>query len=120
VSESTEWVGASSHRKSEIIMRMHKAWPQRPEIGSFALRMLWIPVIASLAIVGFLALHTPQDERASTMAVATAKAATSNVPTVSPDDLLSHLLYAAPVTSDEALAAHELLDPVGAGHDPSR
>lgn len=108
-------------------MRLHKAWPQHPEIGSFALRMLWIPIVASVLVVGFLALRTPQDDRAPTMAVATAKElatvadtapasdTTARYFTASASDATARNVEAAAAQPDESIARHEALDPVGAG-----
>ena len=93
---------------------------QHPEIGSFALRLLWIPIVGSILIVGFLGLRTPQDERASTMAVATTRDHAPSVTVVSPPESSARQIEAVPAMPDEAVAAHEALDPVGAGHEVAR
>lgn len=101
-------------------MGLHRTSRQHPEIGSFALRMLWIPIVASIFAVGFLALRTPQDEGASTMAVATAKELATVVLTTSPGDATAGKVEAALALPDESNARHQALDPVGAGLNLSR
>jgi len=101
-------------------MRLHNTWPQRPEIGSFAMRMLWIPAIASVLVIGFLALRMPQNEITGTMAVATAEELASQGRNIAPADVTPRATEAALATPDEAIAQHQALDPVGAGHDTPR
>ena len=101
-------------------MELHRTSRQHPEIGSVALRMLWIPVIASILIAGYLALHVPQNELAPTMAVATAKEMAAPVLAASPYSNTAPRLEAAPAQPDESIAQHQALDPVGAGHDVPR
>ena len=44
-------------------MGMHGTSLQHPETGSVATRMLWIPAVASILVVGHLALRAPQRRR---------------------------------------------------------
>ena len=113
-------------------MGLHKASPQPQEIGSFALRTLWIPILGSILVVGFLALRTPQEGGASPMPVAAASengplmhAASTGDATLpriaaSTGDADLRNAGTAALPRDEAVAQHEALDPVGAGHDVSR
>ena len=96
-------------------MGLHRRSRQHPEIGSVALRMLWIPVVASILVVGYLGLSAPQDERVSTMAVATAKELAAPVRIASPNEAPAAMLEAAPTSPDQSIAQHQALDPVGAG-----
>jgi len=87
---------------------------QHPRIGSFATRMLWIPVVLSILIASYLVLRAPQEARAvSTVASspnATAVVARATTP--------AGIVAAVPASAvpDPATAAHEYLDPVGVGH----
>lgn len=101
-------------------MGMHGTSPQHPEIGSVALRMLWIPVVASILVAGHFALRSPRDGAAATMALATAHAAVPAVHVAPREDAMPKSLEARPNASDDATAAHEALDPVGAGHEVAR
>ncbi len=93
---------------------------QYREMGNIARRMIWIPVVLSLLVVGALAARMPHDEQRPVMATTPIPAEAPVARDVSPEDPLSHLMYPATPSSDAALAAHELLDPVGAGHDTPR
>jgi hypothetical protein len=91
------------------------------EIGSFAGRMLWIPVIGAVLVTGFLAVHPLKDENVAAMAVSSAKA----FATVGPDEVAfaagARTAEVAPApTEDAAVKEHEALDPVAAGHDVAR
>jgi len=97
-------------------MRPQKTSPQHPEIGSVATRMLWIPAVASILVISYVALHAPQDDRAPT-ALASAHAAAPVAWAAPSRDATPRWIEAIPAVADEALAAHEALDPVGAGHD---
>jgi len=88
---------------------------QHPELGSVALRLLWIPAVASVVIVGYLILRTPSGD----LAPSSVHAMTAVVPEASPPE--PPKAPGVPSTQpDAAIAAHELLDPVGAGHDVAR
>jgi hypothetical protein len=106
--------------KTEKSMKLHEFSRQHPEIGSVALRMLWIPVVGSILVVGYLALRTPQNEPAPVMAVATAKDLGTPARSASSDDATARTLMATPGIAAESIAQHEALDPVGAGHDVAR
>ena len=66
-----------SHRKPEDVMRLHQNSTQHQETGTFALRMLWIPIVISVLVVGFLATRTPRDAPGLAIAAAPAQAATA-------------------------------------------
>ena len=93
---------------------------QHPEIGSVALRMLWIPVVGSILVVGYLALRTPQNEPAPVMAVAAANEIATQARSASSDDATARTLMATPGIPAESIAQQQELDPVGAGHDVAR
>ena len=98
---------------------------QHPEIGSVALRMLWIPVIASILVGGYVWLHVPQDDRAPMTGVATANASAAAQPTTAndvttPSDITKLEVDTAPALPDESIRRQQELDPVGAGHDIPR
>jgi hypothetical protein len=120
VSKDTEWFGAFAHRQTETFMKLQRTSRQHPEIGSVSLRMLWIPVVASIFIVGFLALRAPQNEPAPVMAVATAKEIATQAHGASSDDATARTVMAAPDLPDESIVQQQALDPVGAGHDVAR
>jgi hypothetical protein len=101
-------------------MGLHKNLRQHHEIGSFATRMLWIPVGVSILVVGFLVARAPQGDSAAVTAVATAHSASLVRGTTPPPDIVLQLPETALVPPDEAIAAHQVLDPVGAGHDVAR
>jgi len=101
-------------------MELQKTSWQHPEIGSVALRMLWIPIVASILIAGYLALHALRDEPASPMAVATAKEMATPVQTVPSGESVAGDVETAPALPDESIAQQQALDPVGAGHDVAR
>ena len=101
-------------------MGMHGTSLQHPEIGSVATRMLWVPAVASILVVGHLALRAPQDGTAVTMAPAASRAAPPAVQAAQRADAAPRSRDAAPAALDEATTAHEALDPVGAGHDVAR
>jgi len=96
-------------------MKQHRFSRQHPEIGSVALRMLWILVVASILVAGYLSLRAPQNELAPMMAVATAKEMATQARSASSDDATARTLMAAPGISAESIAQHQALDPVGAG-----
>ena len=120
MSKDTELLGAFAHRQTEKLMKLRRFSRQHPEIGSIALRMLWIPIVASVVIAGYLALRTPQNELAPAMAVATAKDLATQARSASSDDATARTVIATPGISAESIAQHEALDPVGAGHDVAR
>ncbi len=99
-------------------MELHSTTRQHPEIGSVAIRMLWIPVVASILVGGYFVLRTPQDDGAPAMA--TARAAAPVTHTATPTDTTAPRLEATTAKSAETAAEHETLDPVGAGHDVAR
>jgi hypothetical protein len=119
VSKESEWF-ASLNRQTEDFMGLQRTSQQHPEIGSVALRMLWIPAVASILIAGYLGLRSPQDERASPMAVATAKEMATPVLTAPPGEYAARDVETAPALPDESIAQQQALDPVGAGHDVAR
>jgi hypothetical protein len=96
----------------EDAMGMHGTSLQHPETGRVATRMLWIPAVASILVVGHLALRAPHDGAAATMAPAAQAAQRA--------DAAPRSRAAVPAAVDEATTAHEALDPVGAGHDVAR
>jgi hypothetical protein len=120
VSKDTKLFGAFAQRQTENSMELHRISRQHPEIGSVELRMLWIPVVASILIAGYLALRAPQNEPAPAMAVATAKEMATQARSASSDDATARTVMAAPVLPAESIAQHQALDPVGAGHDGAR
>jgi hypothetical protein len=120
VSKDTEWFGAFAQRQTENYMELQNGSRQHPEIGSVALRMLWIPVVGSILVVGYLALRTPQNEPAPVMAVATAKDLATPARSASSDDATARPLIATSGIAAESIAQHEALDPVGAGHEVAR
>jgi hypothetical protein len=115
VSKDTELFGAFAHRQTENSMKLHRFSRQHPEIGSVALRMLWIPVVASILVAGYLSLRAPQNDLAPVMAVATAKEMATQAPSASSDDATAHTIMAIPGIPAESIAQHQALDPVGAG-----
>jgi hypothetical protein len=87
---------------------------QHREIGSVALRVLAIAAVISLIVAVYLLRMPPGDGAPSS-----AQAMTVVVhPALLPEP--SNALDAASAQSDAATTAHELLDPVGAGHDVAR
>ena len=96
-----------------------------PEIGSVALRMLWIPVIASVLVVGYVSLRAPEAEHPPMAAVAavnelaTAQRSGANDVTT-PSDVITREVDTAPALPDESIKRQQELDPVGAGHDIPR
>jgi hypothetical protein len=120
VSKDTELFGAFAHRQTEDPMELHRTSRHHPDIGSVALRMLWIPVVASIVIAGYLALRTPQNEFAPVMAVATAKELAMRAPSATSDDAIARTVMSSPGVPAESIAEHQALDPVGAGHDVVR
>ncbi len=100
-------------------MGRHHSFQHHPEIGSVALGMLWIPIVALIVVVGFLALRTPHDS-APTLAVSAAHATAPVAPSPSPREADVASPDVANAGNDEATAAHVALDPVGAGHDVAR
>jgi hypothetical protein len=102
------------------IMTLNRIWIQNREMGNIARRMIWIPVVLSLVVIGVLAARTPHEEQQPVMAATPIPAEAPVARDVSPEDPLSHLMYPATPRTDAALAAHEVLDPVGAGHDTPR
>jgi hypothetical protein len=113
-------VGVLPNRQMEDAMGTHGTSLQHPEIGSVAMRMLWIPAVASILVVGHLALRAPQDGAAATMAPAASHAAPSVVQAAQRADATPRSRDAVPAAPDEATTTHEALDPVGAGHDVAR
>ncbi len=93
---------------------------QHPKIGSVSLRMLWIPVVASILVAGYITLRPPQDERASATTVAAVKESAAPQPTIIPSDVTTREVDASPALPDEAIRQQQELDPVGAGHDIPR
>ena len=88
---------------------------QHPEIGSVALRLLWIPTVASVVVAGYLMLRTPPGVRVPS----SAQAMTVVVRPARPPEP-SKTLDAPSAQPDAAITAHGLLDPVGAGHGVAR
>jgi hypothetical protein len=101
-------------------MDQNRTSRQHAEIGSVALRMLWIPVIASILVAGYLILTPSRDGNAPTIAAATANELAGPQRTAITNDAAPRLGDAAPALPDDAIAQHEALDPVGAGHELSR
>jgi hypothetical protein len=101
-------------------MDQNRTSRHHPEIGSVALRMLWIPVIAATLVGGYLTLTPLRDDNASTMAVATAKELAVPQRAAFTNDAAPRLGTAVPASPDDSIAKHEALDPVGAGHELSR
>jgi hypothetical protein len=102
-------------------MEQQRRSRQNREIGSFAGRMLWIPVIGAVLVTGFLAVHPLKDEQVATIAVSTAKA----FATAGPDEITfgAGALPAEDAKApgeDVAVMEHQRLDPVAAGHDVAR
>jgi len=120
VSKDTELFGAFAHRPTENAMEMHRTSRQHPEIGSYALRMLWIPAVAAIVIAGYFALRMPQNEIAPAMAVAAATGLPTQGPRATPDSTTSRTATASPDLPDESIVQQQTLDPVGAGHDVAR
>ena len=100
-------------------MNRHRSYQHHPEIGSVALGMLWIPIVALIVVVGFLALRTPRDS-APTLAVSAAHATSPDALSRSPRQADAASSDVTNAVDDEATAAHVALDPVGAGHDVAR
>jgi hypothetical protein len=100
-------------------MGLRKNLRQREELGSFATRMLWIPAIVSVLVIGFIGLRAPADGDAAAASVRSAHAAAADVRAVPSTNVLQSKA-ASPTPPDEAILAHEALDPVGAGHDVPR
>lgn len=92
---------------------------QHPEIGSVAMRMLWIPAVASIAVAAFLLLRAPHDNTAPA-AVGAAYAAAPAAQAAPSGGAAPQQVEAVAAAVDEATAAHQALDPVGAGHDAAR
>lgn len=88
---------------------------QHPEIGSVAMRMLWIPAVVSILLAGYFVLQA-QNDRAMTATHAAAPV----VRTAPPLNAALQVLDVGPAVRDEAVTAHQALDPVGAGHDVAR
>ena len=101
-------------------MGLRKPSKQRAEVGSVAMRMLWIPAVTTILAVGYCVLRTPWDHDAAATTLVTARTATPDMRGAPPRDIVRQLPEAALVPPDEAVAAHQLLDPVGAGHDVAR
>ena len=89
---------------------------QHPEIGSIAMRMLWIPAVASILVAGYFTLQAPRNDRTMTAAHAAAPVART-APVLNAG---LRALDVEPAVPDEAVTAHQALDPVGAGHDVAR
>lgn len=92
---------------------------QHPEIGSVALRMLWIPAVLVALLASYLALRTPGDEEPLgvqlTADVSADVLQAPDQPNVSPTGTRASTSVPAAVAHDPAIVEHELLDPVGAG-----
>lgn len=100
-------------------MGLHKNLRQREELGSFATRMLWIPAVVSVLVIGFVGLRAPPESDAAAASVRSAHAAAPDVRAVPSTNVLQSK-DTSPTPPDEAILAHESLDPVGAGHDVAR
>jgi hypothetical protein len=120
VSKDTELFGAFAHRPTENSMGMHRTSRHQPEIGSSALRMLWIPAVAAIGIAAYFALRMPQSEIAPAMAVAAATGLATPGPRATPVGMTSRAVTASPGLPDESIVQQQALDPVGAGHDVAR
>ena len=84
---------------------------QHPEIGSVAMHKLWIPAVASILVAGYFVLYTSQNDRA----VTAAHAEVPGVRIAPASNAVPQVLNVGPAVRDEAVAAHQALDPVGAG-----
>ena len=49
-------------------MTLNRIWIQNREMGNIARRMIWIPAVLSLLVIGALAARTPHDEQRPVMA----------------------------------------------------
>jgi hypothetical protein len=101
-------------------MGLRKSSVRHAEIGSVATRMLWIPAVVTVLVVGYLVARTPPDGSGQGAAIPSAHAAAPVARAAQSSGAVLPLPETAPVPPDEAVVAHQLLDPVGAGHDVAR
>ncbi|MGE5149085.1 MAG: hypothetical protein ACM3II_03095 [Rhodospirillaceae bacterium] len=88
---------------------------QHPKISTVAVSLLWVPAVVSVVVAGYLMLRTPPGDRVPSSAQPTTAVAL-RAPTPEPPKATD----APSAQPDAAITAHELLDPVGAGHDVAR
>ena len=80
-------------------MGLRKPSVQHAEIGNVATRMLWIPAVATVLVVGYFVLRTQGDHDAAATAIVTAHAATPDLRRAPSPDTVRQLPEATLVTT---------------------